>query len=395
MAHSWWPNCDNAGNTTELTAEQIWTTCTYVSRDGLFNPDARLVVNDVGAFQDLSDAILYNAIAWVLSNATSNAYSQNTVNFIRTWFLDETTGMLPNLDYAQQIRGPGEPKGSRTGVLDLKGMTKITSAILMLRKGNCPDWTPELDEGMNAWTRQYIGWLETADLAMEEAHSTNNHGSFYYNQLAALYLIVNDSRASRNVTDTYFRTLYMDQIVANGEQPLEAARTRPYHYRAYNLAAMITNARLAIYASPSEPSPFQLRTSQGATIQTALDWAMRYDARETGEEKYAEELDPNVGAVAAVYGDPDSKYADYLKNRSPNYPAEAWFLWNQPFSDSGLAGQATMTGVTDEPTETGSSGSSSSGGGRDNSSNNNSGVNVRFGGFLGLFMTLLVSSLTF
>lgn len=65
---------------------------------------------------------------------------------------------------------------------------------------------------------------------------------------------------AENVTNTYFEHQYMDQIIASGEQvrnipswflyqtidrafhmtkPLEAARTRPYHYRAYNLAAMI------------------------------------------------------------------------------------------------------------------------------------------------------------
>ncbi|KAF4602991.1 hypothetical protein EYR38_003395 [Pleurotus pulmonarius] len=348
----WWPDCSQAGNTTALSDEQVWTTCRYISRDGIFNPDARLVVNDVGAFQDLSDAVLYNAIAWALSNATSNEYSKNVVNFVNTWFLDDTTGMLPNLDYAQQIRGPGDPKGSHTGVLDLKGMSKIVSGILILRKGNCPDWTPELDARMDDWSKRYITWLETADLAIEEALSTNNHGSFYYNQLAALYLLVNNNPAARNVTDTFFRGIYMNQIEANGEQPLEAARTRPYHYRAYNLAAMITNARIGIYAAPDAPSPFQLKTSQGATIQSALDFAITFKASASKEDAYASELNPNVAAVAAEYGDPDGKYAAYLKVNEPDYPAEAWFLWNQPLSDSGLSAQASMSGVASSPEPT-------------------------------------------
>lgn len=48
-----------------------------------------------------------------------------TVNFVNTWFLDDTTGMLPNLDYAQQIRGPGDPKGSHTGVLSVNVVISI------------------------------------------------------------------------------------------------------------------------------------------------------------------------------------------------------------------------------------------------------------------------------
>ena len=35
--------------------------CTYVAWDGQFNPDAQLV-NDVGAFQDLSEVVFYNTI---------------------------------------------------------------------------------------------------------------------------------------------------------------------------------------------------------------------------------------------------------------------------------------------------------------------------------------------
>lgn len=46
----------------------------------------------------------------------------------------------------------------------------------------------------------------------------SNHGTFYYNQLAALKILVNDPTGAKNVTDTYFSTLYLAQIEANGEQ---------------------------------------------------------------------------------------------------------------------------------------------------------------------------------
>jgi len=92
----------------------------------------------------------------------------------------------------------------------------------------------------------------------------SNHGSFYFNQLAALKLIADDIQGAKNVTNAYFDGIYMNQIAANGEQvsiimilfvilwnvnlnlkPLEVNRTRPYHYRAYNLAAMIVSFVLA------------------------------------------------------------------------------------------------------------------------------------------------------
>lgn len=212
-----WPNCANTGNTTELAPEVIWTTCQYERRDGLFNPDVRLV-NDTGAFQAMSDAVFYNVLAWKITG--DNTYSSNAVNFINTWFINPDTYMNPNLDYAQTLRGPstGAPKGSHTGVLDLKGMAKIAGAILVLRDSSSSDWTSDLDSKLVAWCNQYITWLKTSPLALEEKAATNNHGSFYFTQLSAIQVIVRDYAGARGTLEEYFNGIYQDQITAEGEQ---------------------------------------------------------------------------------------------------------------------------------------------------------------------------------
>lgn len=128
----WWPDCSDVGNTTVLPEEQglrpllilpvaqflipltVYTQCKYVSRDGQFNPDVRLV-NDTGDFQTMSDAILYNTLAWVING--SDVYMNNAVHYIDTWFISPNTFMYPNLDFAQGVRGVGGNNGSHTGVL--------------------------------------------------------------------------------------------------------------------------------------------------------------------------------------------------------------------------------------------------------------------------------------
>jgi len=94
----------------------VWVTCPYYVRDGLFNPDGRLV-DDVGNFSDMADAVLYNAMAWVLTGESK--YSANAAHFVDTWFLNKDTSMNPNLNFAQMQRGPGPSgqTGSHTGVL--------------------------------------------------------------------------------------------------------------------------------------------------------------------------------------------------------------------------------------------------------------------------------------
>lgn len=87
----------------------------------------------------------------------------------------------------------------------------------------------------------------------------SNHGSYYYSQLGALHILVNDLAGANATIQKYFSTLYQNQVEASGEQvrtilknnvhslltctvqPFEAVRTRPYHYRCYNLAAMIVS----------------------------------------------------------------------------------------------------------------------------------------------------------
>lgn len=50
-------------------------------------------------------------------------------------------------------------------------MTKIVSGILILRKGKSSDWTADLDSQMTAWTKEYISWLETAIISLEEGRA--------------------------------------------------------------------------------------------------------------------------------------------------------------------------------------------------------------------------------
>ena len=83
-------------------------------RDGQFNPDAR-EVNDIGNFEDMANAVLYNALAWALNG--SDAYAESAAAFVDAWFLDADTGMNPNLDYAQMQRGPTGQNGTHTGIL--------------------------------------------------------------------------------------------------------------------------------------------------------------------------------------------------------------------------------------------------------------------------------------
>lgn len=55
--------------------------------------------------------------------------TKRTVNFIKTWFLDPTTKMNPNLNYAQMHRGPKGQIGTHTGILYVNVIFVLSSFI--------------------------------------------------------------------------------------------------------------------------------------------------------------------------------------------------------------------------------------------------------------------------
>ena len=92
----------------------VWEQCNYTTIDGKLNPDNR-IVNNIGDFESLADAVLYNSLAWHLSG--SDTYATNVAQWIDAWFLSNDTGMNPNLNYAQMSGGPDGQVGTHTGVL--------------------------------------------------------------------------------------------------------------------------------------------------------------------------------------------------------------------------------------------------------------------------------------
>jgi hypothetical protein len=92
-------------------------------------------------------------------------------------------------------------------------------------------------------------------------------------------------------------------------------------------------------------------TNAGGNIQKATDFTMLQHLNTTDGDGPIWELYPSIATTAAKYGDPNSKYASFMANADNAYPAEPYFLFNQYFSDSGLAAATpTVSGGTPSAT---------------------------------------------
>ena len=95
---------------------------------------------------------------------------------------------------------------------------------------------------------------EVADRECPTDGVHSNHGTFYYNQLAALQILVGDTAGAKQTLEEYFTTQYTWQIAANGDQvSLRAIRID-----------LVTLAYPILYPSLSRP-PGRAPTTTGRT----------------------------------------------------------------------------------------------------------------------------------
>jgi len=232
--------------------------------------------------------------------------------------------MNPNMNFGQVVRGPGESgqRGTFTGVLDMRGIVQIANGIAILKAAGSPDWTSEWENELGSWMRQYLGWLKTSDLGKSVAEKANNHATFYFVQVAAIQFLLGNKEEAAAALKQYFNGPFLNQIAKSGEQPFEAIRTRPYHYRCFNMEAMITGAKLG---DELGLDLWPVKSRYGTTIQDAAKYLMRLDPK---DEDISESF-PHVAAVAAAYGDPHGSYSSFLR-KDPNYQKSPFYFYDQP-----------------------------------------------------------------
>jgi len=116
----------------------------------------------------VTQAGIMNALAWVLTK--DGEYSRVAASYIDAYFASNTTGMNPNLNYGQIVRGPpGNQFGSFMAVVDLRGITRVANAVQILRQTSAPDWTLDRDRRMVVWAKSYLNWLQTSDIGKKSA----------------------------------------------------------------------------------------------------------------------------------------------------------------------------------------------------------------------------------
>lgn len=278
----------------------------YIRRDGETNPDSQsLAKSDRQRIGDLGINTETLGIAYYLTG--DEKYAVKAAELLRVWFLNPATRMNPNVNHAQ-VRS-GHNTGTKSGILDGRMMTRALEGSLLIAGSSA--LTDAEREGLKAWAAEYFKWLTTAEIALQEAASKNNHGSFYDAQAMYFALYCGNKEAAAKIAKEAAEKRILSQIIADGSMPEEMARTRPLFYSNYNLHAMFMLAHLA------EKVDVDIWTAGDSRLRAGLDflvpYADPYEPWPHGTIKEADRMKMFPILMMADHAYPDGNYLQHVE----------------------------------------------------------------------------------
>ncbi|WP_110647374.1 alginate lyase family protein [Salinicola peritrichatus] len=238
----------------------------FERRDGEYNQATLSEATDKQRLIDFVGTV--KRLAWAYRIDGDPRYAERAIAQLRHWFIDPETRMHPNLRYAQAI--PGRVDGRGIGIIESRLLIELADAIRRLE--------PALDDAtlkaLKQWYADYLDWLLASDNGRDEASKRNNHGTWYDAQVTAFARFVGRPELARRQLHEADARLAV-QFDADGAQPLELERTRPWHYVNFNLAAwsvLLDEAEALGLKWPEMPAERQ-------RLAAGFRWVAKYAAR--------------------------------------------------------------------------------------------------------------------
>lgn len=246
----WWPDPQNPKGP-------------YVQRDGISNPDN--FNEHRRALMRLSIHVPALTSAWFITK--DQRYAKHAARHLRAWFLDLSTRMNPNLQYAQAISGRFTGRG--IGIIDTIHLVEVARAIELLEGSRALSITEV--GGVKQWFTDYLRWMTSSKNGIEEREAKNNHGTCWVMQVAAFAHLTADQSLLNYSRDRFKTVLVPNQMALDGSFPQELRRTKPYGYSLFNLEVMATICQI-LSTSQDNLWTWQLADGRG------MRWAMEYMA---------------------------------------------------------------------------------------------------------------------
>jgi len=271
----------------------------YIRRDGERNPEINKIT-DHRSLDQLESSVETLALAYYFKG--DETYAARATELLRAFFLDPTTRMNPNLQYAQYI--PGVNTGRGIGLIETRGLTQVVDAIGLLSGSRALTETDR--RGLQEWFGKFLQWMLESQNGREEAAAKNNHGTYYDVQVASFSLFTGKKDLAIRVLQDARQKRIATQIEPDGRQPLELARTKAWSYSVGNLDGLML---LATLGESVGVDLWNYQTADGRGLRKALDFLtpIAFDGRKWQYQELGglqpQTLFPLVRRAGAVYHD--------------------------------------------------------------------------------------------
>src|SRR5476651_237003 len=234
----------------------------WIRKDGKVNPASKNDQSDGVRLADFTARVQNLTLAWYFSG--EQKYADKAASLMRAWFIDPQTRMNPNLNFAQGV--PGIAAGRNAGVLDGRYFsTRIVDSVVLLH-GN-PAWKAADEQALREWMTEYLTWLQGNKIAKKESRTENNHGNWYVTQVAGIAWYLDQPQVIKQMAALMKSKLNV-QLMPDGTQPAELARTRSFHYSYFDLQAI---SLMAILAQKNGIDLWNYQTPQGGSVIKSLN----------------------------------------------------------------------------------------------------------------------------
>jgi hypothetical protein len=245
----------------------------YTRRDGERNPELKKISDHDNLGRMGADARDL-ALAYYLTGDVADG--ARAALLLRTWFLDPSTRMNPNLEFGQGI--PGINTGRGIGLIETRSLTSVVDAAGLL--AGSQSWSAADQEGLKTWLAKFLDWMQTSEKGKAEDAAKNNHGTWYDLQVTDYALFLDKRQLSVDTLNRVKTRRITLQIEPDGRQPLELERTNAFSYSIGNLDGLM---QLAWLGDQVGVDLWDFRAPDGRSIRSALDFLLPYA---TGVKKW-------------------------------------------------------------------------------------------------------------
>ena len=225
IAPYWWPDTTKPGGVP------------YMRMDGHVTPETKNYT-DKSNMTNLFENINLLGLAYYYSN--NEMYAKKATALLRVWFIDTATRMNPNLNFGQAVKG--RALGRAEALIDTRGMINLLDGVKLISTSDT--WTKENDLGLKKWVTEFLTWMRTNQLGIDELNAGNNHGIWYDAQELSFSLYLDDKATAEKVIARSLNRLKA-QMTTAGVFPLEMERETSFHYSVFILNAFQIIAQLS------------------------------------------------------------------------------------------------------------------------------------------------------